>query len=509
MREVIDEGMSPYFLNDVEYPELVKDYHANFHEAIVVQRAYAIMLVKTGIVDAGSGKKILEGLSCVEGTLKAEDLKAEYEDMYFNIEKALIAKIGVKAGGKLHTGRSRNDIGSTLNRMHLRKSILLVIEKLIALQEVVLRKAKDNRDVIMTGYTHMQPAQPISLGHYYTAILGALGRDFARLVAAYANTNHCPYGAAAFAGSSFPVDRGMLADLLGFDGILENSLDCIASKDFLLETEMAYVNMGVTVSRIAQDHYFWSTNEFGILKVGGQVAVCSSIMPQKNNPVGFEYCKSKSAHSMGALVGSMAALKNTPFSNNIDIHEAFWLYDEGCTETMKVLGMLAESITYSEIDTEKAYESAKRNFCTVTALADDLVRTQGVSFNEAHRIVGTMVRTVLENKNGIDGMNSRLLAKTARDVIGRSIDLTDEAIRLDLEPYNNVQQKKTIGGPSVESVAKMIEKADESLSMERTWLANAISSVERGYAMLEKEECAIRGMKERAAPSLFEKKTAR
>lgn len=494
MRERINEGMSSYFLNDVEYPELVKDYCANFHEALLIQKAYAVMLTKTGIIDAQSGKEILEGLEYVEKTLKVEDLKAEYEDLYFNIEKALINKIGIKAGGKLHTGRSRNDIGSTLNRLQLRKSMVPVFEKLLELQKVLLKKAEDNRDTIITGYTHMQPAQPISSGHYYTAVFNALSRDFTRMTSAYKNTNHCPYGAAAFAGSTFPIDREMLASLLGFDGILENSLDCIASKDFLLEVEMAYVNMVTTVSRIAQDQYVWSTSEFGLLGVGGQVAVCSSIMPQKKNPAGFEYSKSKAAHAMGMLVGTMAALKNVPFSNNIDIHEALWLYDEGCRETVKSLGILAESIRYSEINKDRAYEEAKNNFCTVTALADDLVKRKGISFSEAHHIVGSMVREVLENKTGMGGMNSKLLEKISKEVLGYSISLTDEEINLDLDPFNNVQQKVTIGGPGIESVKRMIANAKEVLETEAAWLRDAVDSVERAYSLLENEEKIIRGI---------------
>ena len=163
-----------------------------------------------------------------------------------------------------------------------------------------------------------------------------LVRDFERLKAAFQNTNRSPYGTAASLGATFPIDRELLAGLFGFDGVLENSLDCIASKDFLIEAETSYVNMGITLSRFAQDLYVWSTYEFGLLEFGGQVAVCSSIMPQKKNASGIEYAKSKVAHPIGSLVSTLCTLKNIPFTTCIDIHEALWYYRSSVTEIKKV-----------------------------------------------------------------------------------------------------------------------------------------------------------------------------
>lgn len=230
MRERISESMSDYFVNVIELPELIKDYETIFQDELLAQRAYAVMLTKSGIIDAASGKKILEGLDYVRENLKKEDLNADYEDLYYNIEKCLVGRIGVETGGKLHTGRSRNDIGSTMNRMQVRKSLLAVMEALLALREILADKAQKEKDIIITGYTHTQPAQPTCMGHYYMAVFQALTRDFDRLKSAFQNTNHCPYGTAASQGATFPVDRDFLAKALGFDSVLENSLDCIASK---------------------------------------------------------------------------------------------------------------------------------------------------------------------------------------------------------------------------------------------------------------------------------------
>jgi len=483
--------MSDYFVNVIELPELIKDYETIFQDELLAQRTYAVMLTKCGIIDQASGKKILEGLDYVRENLKKEDLSADYEDLYYNIEKCLVGRIGVETGGKLHTGRSRNDIGSTMNRMQVRKSLLAVMDALLALQAMLVEKAQKEKDIIITGYTHTQPAQPTCMGHYYTAVFQALIRDFDRLKQAFKNTNQCPYGTAASQGATFPVDREFLAKALGFDGVLENSLDCIASKDFLLEAEMAYANMLITLSRFAQDLYVWSTYEFGLLEFGGQVAVCSSIMPQKKNAAGLEYVKSKVSHPIGALTSTLAALKNIPFTNCIDIHEALWLYDEGVTETLKVLGMMKECLEYSHINKERAYEAARRNFCTVTGLADHLVKTYSLSFEQAHYIVGTMVGKAVDSGRGIDGMTGALLDQVTADYLGYKLCLSDEEIAQVLDPYYNVQAKVSFGGPQKASVERMIMESKEKLEEERTWLTAAQENIQKGYDFLQSEEQII------------------
>ncbi|MFR5859669.1 MAG: argininosuccinate lyase [Clostridia bacterium] len=491
MRERISEPMSDYYKNEVELPLLLDDYDHLLIEELLVQRAYAVMLTKAGILSTKEGKKIIEGLEYVKTNLKREDLNIDNEDLYFNVQHCLVEKIGIEIGGKLHMGRSRNDIGSTLNRMIVRKTILSVTEDLIALQEELLRKAREEQDVIMTGYTHTQPAQPTCMGHYYTAIFSALIRDFERLKAAFQNTNRSPYGTAASLGATFPIDRELLAGLLGFDDVLENSLDCIASKDFLIEAETSYVNMGITLSRFAQDLYVWSTYEFGLLEFGGQVAVCSSIMPQKKNASGIEYAKSKVAHPIGSLVSTLCTLKNIPFTNCIDIHEALWYYRSGVTEIKKVLGVLKECLKYSHINKERAYKAASENFCTVTALADYLVKTFGISFDQAHHIVGEMVGEATEKSEGIAGMTPELLERVSKAYIGRPFKMSNLEMKNVLDPYYNVQSKVTYGGPQKTSVTHMIQKADENLQNEKAWITQQKEKIEECYRKLEEEERKI------------------
>lgn len=494
MRERITSPVSDFFNEEIIMPETVKDFDANIKEALRTQRAYAIMLTEAAIIDKASGKAILEGLEHVEHKLNRDNLKGELEDLFYNIETTMIEKTGLQIGGKLHTGRSRNDIGSTLNRLELRRSLVIIFDYLINLQSVLLEKAEKEKDVIITGYTHTQPAQPITMGYYYSAVLEALERDFTRLRAAYVNTNRCPYGAAAFAGASFPLDREMLAGLLGFDEVLENALDCIASKDFLLETEMAFTNLAVTLSRVAQDLYMWSTDEFGLLDVGGEVAVCSSIMPQKKNPAGLEYVKAKAAHPVGALMGCIASLKNIPFSNNIDIHEALWFFEESFNETRKVLGMMTECLKYSKINKDAAYNRAANNYSTVTGLADTLVKKCGLSFREAHHIVGSMVLEAIESKKGIAGMTGALLSAVSQEYLGREVYLADEEIKNVLEPMNNIESKETFGGPQHASVNRMLQRSADKLNEEKSWYNNILQRLESSSALMKEKEAAIRSI---------------
>ncbi|NBI62280.1 hypothetical protein D3Z38_04220 [Clostridiales bacterium] len=301
--------LSARFQEKILLPEALRDYDSNFKEMILLNKAYALML----------------------------------------------KKIGIEVGGKLHTGRSRNDLYSCLTSMEVRKAIWEVADRLIELQQILVDKAEAYTDTVITGYTHNQPGQPITLAHYYIAACYVLTRDFARIVHAYDNTNRSPYGTAAFAGATFPIDRKYLCELCGFDDLMENSLDSIASKDFLVEMEMALAIMMTNISRFATDLYFWATDECGIIDLGGEVAICSSIMPQKKNPVCFEYARAKGAHTMGGMVSALTALKNVPFTNNTDIFETSAMFEDTVEQTTQGMEIFIESIRYSEVRKEKAF----------------------------------------------------------------------------------------------------------------------------------------------------------
>ena len=484
----IKAEVSNYFKDEIIYPGIVQEYENGFNEMILLNKAFAIMLMEEKIVDAGDAKVILEGLTYVEENFTYKDLDGKYEELYFNMEQYLIQRIGVKVGGKLHTGRSRNDIYATLWRMETRKSVWNIMQTIIELQEMFLEKAQENIDTVITGYTHMQPAQPVTLGFYYSAALSVLNRDFARLADAYARLNLSPYGAAALAGTGFGINREKLSGLLGFDGVLSNTLDCVGSRDYLLEVETALSIMMINLSRIIQDHYLWCTNEFGILDIGGEVAVCSSIMPQKKNPVSLELAKAKAGHIIGSLVSSLCVLKNTPFSLCMDLFEAHSQYWQGQKEAVHALKLLTETLKYSTFRKELAYDRAKSNFSTVTALADLLVVKFNISFAEAHDIVGSMVASVIDQDLPIECMDDRLLRKASKEIIGTELEVTQAEITNALEPHANVRSKTSVGSPGKEEVGKMLAEAALELENNKKWLTDRKAQVAAAYKALEKKE---------------------
>ena len=492
MRERIKVKLCDEFVNEITLPAMHVDFQRGFEAMILLNKVYAIMLAKQEIIAESDAKQILAGLAYTQETLTEDKLDPQLEGLFFNIEKTMMEKTG-PVGGKLQTGRSRNDFHATLLRMEVRDSIWPLLERLLKFQDIVLQTAEENKETVITGYTHFQPGQPITYGHYLTAMSSAFTRDFERIKAAYVNTNQSPYGTAAFAGSSFPVDRQFLSDLLGFDSVLESSLDSIGSRDYIVELDAAYALMALNVSRFSEDLYIWATHEFGTLDFGGEISICSSIMPQKKNPCTLEFARGKAGHSIGVLMSAISSLKNAPYTNNGDGHSAIGLYWDGLANTMTALGMLMITIKHSKINKERAYENTATNYCTVTNLADFMVKEYGISFKQAHDIVGNAVGILDEKKLGIRDIDSKMMKQCCKDLLGYELEISDEQIVSVLEPFNNIQGKVTVGGPSVSSVTDMIAHLKAKVADQKAWAAAAQQQVEQAYARLAEEEKNIVG----------------
>lgn len=480
-RNRIKAEMSEYFRNEIARPGIFIEHEHGFEELILLNRAYAQMLSDQEIITPDEAQKILDGLTWVEENFSAEDIDGRFEELYFNVEQKLIEHVGLEVGGRLHTGRSRNDIYATLWRMETRKALWQISQSVIDLQKKMFEVGKKYKRTIITGYTHTQPAQPITVGYYYAAAIEVLQRDFQRLQAAYQKTNQCTLGAAALAGTSFPISRESLEKLLGFEGMVSNALDCVGTKDYLLEVESALAIMMVNVSRMAQDHYIWCTNEFGIAEVGGEIAICSSIMPQKKNPVTFEMIKAKAAQMLGTFVAGCAIMKNTPFSLCMDLFETHAEFWAGFKTTLDAVNLFTETLNYLKFNEERAYIAAKNNFSTVTALADFLVGKFKISFAEAHDIVGEMVGIVTDNGGQISDMNSALLKTCAENILGHGLEVSDEEITSVLEPVANVRGKISAGSPGEISLQKMIDDSAKTLSAQEEWLTARKNFVETSY----------------------------
>ena len=320
MRERIHANISPevveYIVNPKSGPIMFRD----FRLMMEINKAHAIMLCEEKILTAGITKKIMSTLKEMEEE-GPNDLTPGIgsEDLYSAIEQKLINKIGTDIGGRLHTGRSRNDLGSTVTRIAIRENFFKITEELFDLLKVLIQFAEDNKDTIMPGYTHLQPAQPTTLGHHISSICSALQRDSERILESYNRINLSPLGACAFAGTGFPINRQRTAELLGFDNIVESTLDSVASRDYVSELLYSLTMTAITLSRLAQDLYLWYSDEWTIIDIDGDIAFSSSIMPQKKNPGTIEHIKAKSGHILGSLISNLSVQKNLNFMHCRDM----------------------------------------------------------------------------------------------------------------------------------------------------------------------------------------------
>ena len=489
--ERISEEISEFYANEVLLPTTLVEYDQGFNEMILLNKAHAIILMEEQIIEKQATLMILEGLDRVWRELKRDDLDGAYEELYFNVQKSLFDRIGIETGGKLHTGRSRNDIYATLTRMEVRRSLWEVFQRVIDLQQALIAGAVKDIDTVITGYTHRMPAQPITIGHFYLGVFDAFQRDFIRLQNAYRCTNISPYGSAALAGTGFAINRQRQCELLGFEKLLINSLDGVGARDFILEAESAFAIMMSNLSRVAQDLYVWSGDEYGVYVPGAPVSLISSIMPQKKNPDSLEMAEGKAGHAMGSFVSAFSAIKNTPFSFSQDLLEASVMYWEGHSQTLQALGLLYETIKCSGFNRQRARHLTKNNFSTITALADFLVQKFKIPFWQAHEIVGDMVRRVHDSDQLMEGLTSRLLKDVAREIFQLDLDVGNEEIQACLDPDKNVQSKISEGGPGRKSVEHMLNEAKGSLSEEKKWLQKEIQRVESAYQQIDDVQSSL------------------
>ena len=366
----------------------------DFEAMLALNKAHLVMLAECGLIDAATVRRLAQAMTEIgrqgPDTAPVDTL---LEDAYFAFETRLADIAGAHAAGALHLARSRNDIGATLDRIRARKYALRIADSLLDVRTQCVTRAFDYTEVIMPGYTHLQPAQPVSFAYYLSGYEAALERDSQRITQSYARINECALGVAALAGSGFAIDRARTARLLGFDGVTRHGLDTVGSRDFMLELLSAVGLLGTTWSRIAQDFHVFVSDEFSSVTFPDRVSGISSIMPQKKNPIALEFLKAQSARVAGALVSSMTAVRGTNFSVSLDaIREGLadgWQALKTTPANLAVLRLVLET---AEPRADGLAERCNRNFSTATDLADGLVRACGLSFREAHHIVGGAVR---------------------------------------------------------------------------------------------------------------------
>ena len=470
MRERLKSPPAEEIVKYLIAPRIHGDLAPDFAAMSQINLAHAVMLREQGIITAGVARPLLQALRAMETAgVAAINLDPAKEDLYFNVEGALIEKVGLEVGGQLHTGRSRNDIAAAITRIKARNEIIRIARAALQLQERLLDLAEQNAGIVMTGYTHMQPGQPITVGHYVTGVAQALRRDIARLFAAYATANLSALGAGAFATTGFPISRERTAELLGFPALIENSLDAVASRDYVSDMLYAFSMMAITISRFALDLHVWFTFEYAYIDIDDSIAGTSSIMPQKKNPSPIEHLKAKPAHLMGALMANLTALKATPFTHGREAGiESVAPLKEALNQIEAVLGLSNAVVRGLRFRADNLLAHARRNYCTLTELADMLVSKHGLSFRLAHEIVGTLAREASER--GLAGAHEitvALVNDVATRVTGRTLGVTGAEVTGALDPQRNVDARSVHGGPAAVPVNRMIGIGRQELARAR------------------------------------------
>jgi argininosuccinate lyase len=452
---------------------------AMVHQDIWCSQAHAIMLAACGILDQHDLRKVLTGLADIQQAAADGEfgLAADDEDVHMNIERRLIASAG-DAGARLHTARSRNDQVITDTRLHTRQLIIDLEIELLALQETLLDLAGRHVHTITVGYTHTQHAQPITLGFWATGYVGMFARDQQRLQDAYRVTNLNPLGACALAGTSFPTDRRITTDLLGFDDVIENSLDAVSSRDFGAQMLAALAILMSNVSKLAEEIVYWSTWEFGTISMADGFAMGSSIMPQKKNPCVAELIRAKAGRVYGRLVELLTLLKGIPSGYNRDLQDDKPPIWEGAAVTIETLRVLRHLLGAIEVNEDRMRDLTYVNFALATELADYLVRTQNRPFRHCHRIVGEVVLRLVKQGRTFADLTATVDALADCGVAVATADLATV-----LTPEAAVAGHTSMGGTAPAEVERMIAAGRRRVQQHGTGLkerrAQVVSAFER------------------------------
>jgi argininosuccinate lyase len=426
-------------------------------EDITGSIAHVTMLAKTGILTNDEAEQIKKGLESLKEKATNDELEFSVglEDIHLNLESKLTDMVG-PVGGKLHTGRSRNDQVATDMHLYLQKQVVSIIELVTEMQNALLEKAENHIETIMPGYTHLQRAQPISFAHHLMAYFWMLERDKQRLNESIKRISISPLGAGALAGTTFPIDRAYSAELMGFSGIYENSMDAVSDRDFILEFLSTSSILMMHLSRFSEEIILWSSQEFRFIELDDSFSTGSSIMPQKKNPDMAELIRGKTGRVYGNLFGLLTVLKGLPLAYNKDMQED----KEGMFDTVKTvtgsLKIFAGMIRTMKVRTENMEQATKQDFSNATELADYL-SSKGMPFREAHEVVGKLVLQCVENKC--------FLVDLSMDEFKQSSSLFDKDIYEVLAPETAVARRNSAGGTGFEQIKIAIEKAKSCLEI--------------------------------------------
>ena len=469
-----------------EYSGSLDDDARIFNSVVVVNKAHVSMLAEEDIISDSDAEQILSVLSDLEGSNFDDlDLDPELEDIHMVIEERVKGQVGEEVGGRMHTAKSRNDQVTASIRMVLREDILEIQELLVRLLDEMQGVMEENLETIMPGYTHLQVAEPTTFAHYLGNYVQAYLRSLERLDLTYDQTNRNPLGACAFAGTSFEIDREYTTDLLGFDEVLENTMDATGSRDFVLD---ALSNMSVLMtelSRFSEEMVLWNSAEFDMVSLPDEFASTSSIMPQKKNPVIPEIVRAKSGETVGDLVGGLGMMKNLPQAYNLDIQELtplLWNSVENVKSTLKMMIRLVEGLEPKE---EKMRDNTKKGFASLTELANSLVKEADLPFRKSHQIVGALALKGEKEDKGLEDITVDDFQSVSREVLGEEVDFSKEELENALDLDECTKRKRVEGGPSPEQMENELNNFSEKIESYRDSLKGKRELIEDSRKKLE------------------------
>ncbi len=443
--------------------KLVDDFNSSirfdsrmYRHDILGSIAHANMLGKCGIISADESSLIQSTLKDILIDIEAGkiDFEIDAEDIHMNIEKILISRIG-DTGKKLHTGRSRNDQVALDIRMYLRDEITAIKEMVAVFLGTLVKISEANLDTIMPGYTHLQRAQPITLAHHMMAYFEMFKRDYQRLCDCYSRLNILPLGSGALAGTTYPLDRYMVAQELGFDDVTQNSLDGVSDRDFAIELASGLSILMMHLSRLSEEIILWSSHEFSFVELDDAYSTGSSIMPQKKNPDVAELARGKTGRVYGSLMTLLTVMKSLPLAYNKDMQEDKEAIFDAVDTVKMCLPVFSNMIDTMKVRKANMYKAAQGGFTNATDIADYLVK-KGIPFRSAHEIIGKMVLYCIENNKAIDDMSM--------DEFKSFSDKIQEDVYTEISLEKCVSGRKLVGGPARETEEKAIENAKAFIS---------------------------------------------
>ncbi|SFS39430.1 argininosuccinate lyase [Halostagnicola kamekurae] len=469
-RERFSGGPARSFLSSLEADARI------FEADLEVDRAHVVMLAERGIIESTVASEILTALDAIE--VEGHENLPDGEDVHEAIETAVIEQVGPD-GGKMHTARSRNDEVATCIRYRLREDVLSAIETTLALREALLEVADEHVETTMPGYTHLQPAQPSTVGHWALSYENAVRRDTARLLDAYDRINQSPLGGAAFAGTTFDIDRKRTADLLGFDSVLENSMDASSSRDFLLETTQALSTHATTLSGLAEDVIIFANR--GFVSLSDDYSSTSSIMPQKKNPDTLELVRAVAGDAAGEVQGLTTTLKGLPRAYNRDLQRATPHAWETIDAVHEATEVSAGAVATADWNEAELADEAGAGFSTATGVAD-LLAENGLPFRTAHEVVARAAEADTDDE-------FEAVEAAAAEVLGEPLEsyVDPAAVEAALDPAESVASRDSQGGPAPSAVRDQLESGRQALEADREGLDDLEDRLASARASLRQE----------------------